>query len=192
MWPWEHAAVGYLLYSLGLRTLGRRPPSDDDAIVLLVGTQLPDLVDKPLSWGFEVFPSGYAMAHSVFVAVPAGLLALIVAARAGRRRVGVAFTVGYWSHLAADVLVLFRQGRSPSIERVLWPMAESAPYETDHGLRRGLVYLGDFVADLAAMDATSVLLLYVLLPLTTLAVWLFDSTPGLATITRALDAVRRA
>ena len=82
MWPWEHAAVGYLLLSLGSRASGRGPPSTPAVLALLFGTQLPDLVDKPLSWEFDLFPSGYAVGHSALVAVPVGLLVLAL----GRRR----------------------------------------------------------------------------------------------------------
>ncbi len=53
--------------------------------VLAFGAVLPDLVDKPLAWQFDLFETGYAVAHSAFVVVPA-LFVVYVLAR--RRRAG--------------------------------------------------------------------------------------------------------
>jgi len=189
MWPWEHLAVGYLLYSLGARALGRDPPSDGGVVALAVATQLPDLLDKPLSWGLGWFPSGYAVGHSAFVALPLGVAAVVVARRAARPDLGAAFAVGHWSHLAADVLSPLRGGDGPSVSRVLWPIAEVRPYGTDYGLRRGAVYVERFVAELSAMDLTAVVLLYLLVPLGTLALWALDGAPGARPVVRAVDGM---
>ncbi|MFC6964015.1 hypothetical protein ACFQL7_23110 [Halocatena marina] len=54
MWPWSHAAVGYLCYSIGTRLVGRRPTTGP-TVAVLFGALLPDLVDKPLSWVFGQF-----------------------------------------------------------------------------------------------------------------------------------------
>jgi len=190
MWPWEHAAVGYLLLSLGSRASGRSPPSTAVALALLLGTQLPDLVDKPLSWEFDLFPSGYAVGHSVFVAVPLGLLVLALARRTDRSSVGIALVVGYWSHLVADVFAPLRGGGGPMVSRMLWPVVVASPYQRDFGLGRGLVYLGRFLADLPSMDVTTVLVLYLILPLATLVLWVLDGSPGLSAVASAVRGVR--
>lgn len=191
MWPWEHAALGYLLFSLGLRLSGRNPPTDAAAFVLLFATLLPDLVDKPLSWGLGVFPTGYALAHSVFLALPVGLLVVVWGVHAGRHRLGIAFSVGYWSHLAADVLDPLRYGEPPAPRRVLWPAVTGAPYEQDLGLGRGLAYLGDFLVSLGSLDPITLVVVYLLLPLGTVALWVSDGVPGLALIIRAAGIVGR-
>lgn len=71
MWPWGHAAVGYLLYRVLGRTSGRTggdgPPSGPAVVALGVGTQFPDLVDKPLSWSFDLLPAGRTLAHSALI-----------------------------------------------------------------------------------------------------------------------------
>jgi hypothetical protein len=190
MWPWEHVATGYLLYSLGTRALGREPPSDGAVVALGVASLLPDLVDKPLSWGLGWFPSGYAVGHSAFVAVPVGLGALLVGYRLGRQRWSVGFVVGYWVHLLADVANPVRNGGAIRPGRVLWPVSEADPYETDRGLGRGLTYLEDFLAELATMPPTDVILLYLLLPAATVALWLLDGAPGVALLSRAVGGVR--
>lgn len=191
MWPWEHVAVGYLLYSLWLRALGREPPAERDTAVLVAATLLPDLVDKPLAWGAGLFPSGFAVAHSAFVAVPLGLAALALGRQYDRRRVGVAFLVGYWSHLLGDVLNPIRAGGRPVVVRVLWPVVETAPYDTDYGLGRGLVYLREFFATVPRADPLDILLLYVLVPAATIALWALDGAPGTAWLRRLIGAVGR-
>lgn len=188
MWPWEHAALGYLVYSLGLRALGREPPSDGGAFVLFFGTQLPDLVDKPLAWGLGVFPTGYALGHSAFVALPVGVALSIAAIRTDRVRLGAAFTVGYWSHLTGDVLNPIRYGDPPSVGRVLWPVVSGTPYEQDLGLSRGLVYLGEFLVSLQSIPLGTLFATYLVLPIFTVALWIADGYPGLAVLVRAANA----
>lgn len=189
MWPWGHAAVGYLLYSGSLRVLGREPPTDRGALTVLVATQLPDLVDKPLSWGLDVFPTGYALGHSVFVAVPVGATVLVLGVRSERRELAAAFVVGYWSHLVADVLDPLRRGEPPLVNRVLWPVVSDTPYEEELGLGRGLAYLEAFVRSASSMDPLSLLILYLLLPLAMGAAWVLDGAPGLPLFTRPARAV---
>jgi hypothetical protein len=191
MWPWEHAALGYLLYSLSLRALGRNRPSDIAVIALAVATQFPDLVDKPLSWGFGVFPTGYALGHSVFLAVPLGVGLLAWGVRDDRKQVAVAFVVGYWAHLVADVLDPLRYGATPLPGRVLWPVVAQAPYERDLGFGRGLAYLTEFLTTLGSMDPFSLVVVYLLLPIGTVAVWLWDGMPGLTPIVRVIVVAGR-
>jgi hypothetical protein len=190
MWPWEHAAIGYLLYSLGRRALGHDPPEDTATIVLAVATVLPDLVDKPLSWGLGLFPTGYAIAHSLFVAIPLGAAALALGRKYSKLSLGIAFTIGYWSHLLGDVLNPVRTGNSMDWSRILWPVVEAQPYETDRGLERGLRYLREFVGAIPTMNSLEILLL-VGLPAVTAAVWLLDGAPGVATFRRVFRAIRR-
>lgn len=185
MWPWEHAVLGYLVYSLGLRALDREPPSDRSAFVLFFGTQLPDLIDKPLSWGLGVFPTGYAFGHSVFIALPVGVALSVLAIRTERVQLGVAFTIGCWSHLAGDVLNPLRYGDPLNATRVLWPAVSSTPYEQDLGFGRGLVYLGEFLVSLQSISLGTLFTTYLLLPLVTVAVWIDDGYPGLAIFVRA-------
>lgn len=200
MWPWEHLAIGYVIYSLGRRALGRDPPTDGDLVAIVVATQLPDLVDKPLSWGLGWFPSGYAVGHSVVFGVLLSLLVVGATARAERGRGGtpganrgrlaVAFLVGYWSHLLGDVVSPLRSGDGVLVSRVLWPFSRAEPYAVDRGLGRGIVYFEGFVAELAAMDPLSALLLYGLVPLATVALWVLDGLPGTAIPARTVGWLR--
>ena len=186
--PWGHAAVGYVLYSLGCRAAGREPPSGAETLTLLFATQFPDFVDKPLSWELDLFTTGHAVAHSVFVALPLGVALLGVAINLGRRQLGVAFLVGYWSHLLADVMGPVQQGHAPDLNPVFWPIADPTGYETEYGLRRGLVYVGTYVDSLTSADPLTVVAAAAI-PLLALLVWLLDGAPGVAGARRYLRAV---
>ena len=50
--PWGHLAIGYLCLSLAIRARWRVPPQGPAVIAVAIGTQLPDLIDKPLAWTF--------------------------------------------------------------------------------------------------------------------------------------------
>ncbi|HET7325515.1 MAG TPA: metal-dependent hydrolase, partial [Halococcus sp.] len=104
MWPWGHLAVGYLLYSAFARRRFDRPPDDAAALCVAVGTQFPDIVDKPLAWTFHLLPSGRSFAHSLLTAA---IVCGVVGWYAHRREqphVATAFAVGYVSHLFTDAL----------------------------------------------------------------------------------------
>lgn len=191
MWPWEHAAFGYLLYSGALHAWRRSGPGGPAALVLLLSTQLPDVVDKPLSWLFGLFPSGFSFAHSVFVAVPTIAAVVIATQIRGRDELGIAFAVGYGSHLVGDVVGPIRAGSSIELSRVLWPIVTHPPYAHDYGLvGRTVVYLEAFAATLGSADPI-VLALYLVLPVAALLLWLGDGAPGVATVRGWLRPSRR-
>ncbi|WP_336023531.1 metal-dependent hydrolase [Halobellus salinisoli] len=182
MWPWEHAAVGYLAWSVLVHVLRRRPPTGVEAVVVVLASVLPDLVDKPLGWEFGVFSSGYGAAHSVFFAIPVAVGVTHLLDELGRREIGAAFAVGYLSHLPGDLFVGFvREGRLP-IERVLWPIRtveSSYPGGFSGTLREYLrAYAGELLeGDLgtAAVVGSGALAVCV-------AVWLYDGAPVLREI----------
>ncbi|MGM0398302.1 MAG: metal-dependent hydrolase [Halobacteriota archaeon] len=191
MWPWEHVAVAYLAYSLAVRAVAGTPPGGRDTIALVLASQGPDLIDKPLSWGLGVFPTGYAVGHSVLVAGPIGAGVLALGYWKGRLRVASAVVLGYWSHLAADVLSPLRNGDALGFSRVLWPLVTFEGYGTDLGLARGLTYFLDLVASFGSMDATTIVVRYLGLPTAVLVLWIVDGTPGIRLLKRSSLAVLR-
>jgi membrane-bound metal-dependent hydrolase YbcI (DUF457 family) len=176
MWPWGHAAFGYLLYRLGPSATGRRP-TGPAVLALGVGTQFPDLVDKPLAWSLAVLPSGRSLAHSVLVAAVVIAAVAYVTRSSGRRRAGRAFAVGYLSHLLGDALVPLVELDAAFLTFLVWPLLPPPPYESDSGF-------AEHVASLSLTTTTAVGLLLTALALT---VWAHDGYPGLATLD---DAVR--
>lgn len=132
MWPWGHAAFGYLAFYLGRRSRGRPwPPTDVDAVVLFFGTQFPDIVDKPLAWTFGVLPSGRSLAHSALVAAFVVGVVLLVARREGHSSTGWAFAVGYFSHLLGDALDPLLEWNVEFLSFLAWPLLPPPPYEGD-------------------------------------------------------------
>jgi hypothetical protein len=138
-----------------------------------------------------MFPTGYALGHSIFVAVPIGLVILAVSRHTDRMPFAIAGVVGYWSHLLADVLDPLRYAAPPAPGRVLWPFVAHTPYEQDLGLGRGLAYLENFLASLQSMDPVTVVVLYLLIPLGTVILWIYDGGPGLAALVRVVQSHRR-
>lgn len=133
MWPWEHAVVGYLAYSMLCRLLFRESPGGLEAVAVVLASVGPDLIDKPLTWGLGFLESGYAVGHSVFFAVPLAVVAGTLARAAGRPRAGIAVGVGYFLHLPADVLYHYATGSPTRWELMLWPVRTTPP-EGQYGL----------------------------------------------------------
>ncbi|MFB6150496.1 MAG: metal-dependent hydrolase [Haloarculaceae archaeon] len=180
MWPWEHLAVGFLLYWVLVRLRADRSRvGDGAAVAVAVGTQFPDLVDKPMAWVFGVFPSGVSVAHSVFVATALSVTAVAVARARGSADVGTAFAVGYLSHLPADLLYPVLIGEPPLFRAFVWPLATA-----EGPVRRGLLenfshYFFRFVEFLFTARGALYLAAEALLLLTALLAWAHDGYPGL-------------
>jgi hypothetical protein len=177
MWPWEHLASGYLVYSLAKRVLGRDQPTGVESLALIFGTQFPDLVDKPLGWGTTLLPSGISLAHSLLCAVPLSVAGVLLARRAGSGRIGWAFVVGYLVHLPGDVVYPMALGGQPRLAFLLWPLIET-PASSPVSIG-GYVWelLAQFV-DLLGTPAGKVYLALELLLLGgALLVWIDDGHP---------------
>lgn len=179
MWPWEHLAVGYIAISVALGLSGRRV-DDQVALLVLFGSQFPDLVDKPLAWSLEVLPSGTSLAHSVFVAIPLTAAVVLVAHRRGSIHFGVAFGLAYLLHLPSDALYeTLTVGGPPSFDIILWPLVPKPPGGDTAGLfSKTLYYLDRYKTFLTQPQAVRYLVLELLLLVSALALWIRDGRPG--------------
>lgn len=174
MWPWDHAAVGYLLLSAATRLGWRRPPPRRVGVAAVLAALLPDLVDKPLSWGLALLPSGRSLGHSLLVAVPLVVLVGAVAVAANRRDFGLAFTLGYLSHLAGDVAYPLVVKGELRLGFLFWPLVAA----DRTGAGAGLPYLADLVAAFVGFLLSPAGVVYAAADLAllggALAVWLVD------------------
>jgi len=172
MWPWGHAAVGYLVCSLWVRSRYGYGPTAGVVLPLAIGTQFPDLIDKPFAWTFGVLPSGRAGAHSLLVALP--LLAVLrwyFDGDAGRRA-WTGFALGYLSHLATDGVYALIEGEFSGLTYLFWPVLSLPPYEESTGI------IGHFLA----ADLTPYLLAELLLFAAATLLWAIDGAPGLRAV----------
>ncbi|MFP9190826.1 metal-dependent hydrolase [Natronosalvus vescus] len=128
MWPLGHAAIAYLLYTFWMRSRTNQPPTAIPVAFLLLGSQFPDLVDKPLAWYLGVLPTGRTLAHSLLVLVPLCLLVAAFTARYDRPEYGTAFGLGALSHVLVDALPVLWGGTEPN--HLLWPLLSVEPYES--------------------------------------------------------------
>jgi hypothetical protein len=180
MFPWEHLAVGYVFYSVGVRVLDARPPDWVAAAAVLLGSQFPDLVDKPASWLFDVFPTGVSVAHSVFVAVPVAVAVAVFARQLGRTDAGLAFGTSYLLHLPADALYgAILRGRPSEFSVFLWPVDSKETHAPGGFLVNVEHYLSRYPEFFTNADALRFLGFELLLLGLALALWVLDGTPGL-------------
>ncbi|MEY7850994.1 metal-dependent hydrolase [Natrarchaeobius sp. A-rgal3] len=177
MWPWEHLAVAYLLYSLMAHSVLGRSPTAAETIAVAVGSQLPDLIDKPLAWTFGITETGYAVGHSIFVAPIVCLAVFAVSVRYDRDPVAAAFSFAYLSHLVTDVLNPIRMGRDPELRVVLWPVA--SPPAGDHGgfLDHFALYLVRHVNHILSGGLSAEVVFQLGIGLAVVGLWLADGAP---------------
>jgi len=190
MWPWEHLCFGYLLYSLVARGTGREQPSERDTAALAVATQLPDLIDKPLAWTVAVLPSGISLAHSLAFAVPCCLLAWGLARRRSAPALGVAFAVGYGSHLAGDSLYpLFTSGEAATAF-LFWPFVARPPIEDTAFLSEVSQLFASFQTFLATPRGQVYLLAEATVLGLVVVLWVRDGRPGTGLLAVPREFVR--
>lgn len=133
MWPWGHLAVAYLSYALYARRRNGRPPRTLPVAALAVGSQAPDLLDKPLAWTFGVLPGGRTLAHSLLFAALLIPAVYALALRTDRVEAGRAFVTGHLSHLVTDVPpAAVAAGDLSQAGYFLWPLVD-APEEVPVG-----------------------------------------------------------
>lgn len=174
MWPWGHLAAGYLLYSIGYRIHSGRPPDGFAAIALAVGTQFPDLVDKPLAWTFGVLPNGRSLTHSLLVAALIITVLEVVLRRRNDGSIASAFGVGYVSHLLGDALQPALAGEYNAMGFLVWPFGPQIVYSTEPS----------FSAHIGELALTPSLVFELALGGLVFLLWLYDGAPGIGVVKR--------
>ena len=169
MWPWGHAALGYLLYSVFVRLRTREPPTGVGVVALLVGTQAPDLIDKPLAWYLHVLEYGRSLAHSVFTGGVILLTVVLFLRHRGHRAAATAFAIGYLSHLVGDSYTFVLAGDWEYLAFLVWPLLPIPGVEYE---------LEGVLAHLARLDAAAIYSEGVLLAGGVFVLWLLQGAPG--------------
>ncbi|WP_137290262.1 metal-dependent hydrolase [Natronorubrum halophilum] len=180
MWPWEHAIVGYLVYSLFCHTVYRDSPSGLEAFAVVFASVLPDIIDKPLAWEYGFFDTGYAVGHSIFFAVPLTIAVGLIARSTSRPRAGIAFGLGYLLHLPGDVVDGYLRGGVYQPELMLWPVETVGEIPSHGGFTdQFLQYFGRYWGELIAGNLSTYLRLQVGLAAFVALLWLYDGAPVL-------------
>ncbi|ELY76275.1 hypothetical protein C488_08377 [Natrinema pellirubrum DSM 15624] len=109
---------------------------------MAIGSQFPDLLDKPLAY-YGVLASGRSVAHSLLVATLVASLVTWGAHVLHRRRPAhhwverlapvtpAAFSIGYLSHLVGDSLEPLLAGASTDVTYLGWPLLAAPRYAGD-------------------------------------------------------------
>ena len=180
MWPIGHVAVAYICYRSSTRVRFEASPATGPALVLVIASQFPDLVDKPLAWYAGALPTGRTLAHSLVFLVPLSIVLYLLARRYDRGEYGIAFGIGAISHALVDAVpVLWNPDAEAAF--LLWPLLPVAPYDNGAPTLAGL--LGDSLTD------PYFHLEFVLLAIA-LVLWRRDGYPGLEPIRAVFDRGR--
>lgn len=200
MWPWEHVLFAYLVYSLYVHLREGEAPAGPPTVALVVGSLLPDAIDKPLAWEFGVMSSGYTIGHSVFVAIPLVTLVWALARYRNRDSLGTAFGLGYFLHLIGDVIPISIRRGELYYDHLLWPVVRSPGPELHGTLRDGIGYhFQRYAADLMSLDPSLMVAIQLAIGAGGFLLWAVDGFPGVNTVVhtgqrmfrRLLDGPRR-
>lgn len=178
MWPWDHLAVGYVAYSLLRRLAGRSSPAATAVGFVVVGSQLPDLIDKPLGWYVGVLPSGTSLAHSLVFALPLCLAVVAWRARRGAVGEGVGFSVAYLLHLPADAYYPMLLGKEAKAHILLWPILQGQPSPPVDVVDHVATLIRSFADAVFAPGGVYLVAIELGLLACAAAVWVADGTPG--------------
>lgn len=171
MWPWGHLGIAYLLYNLYTHRRFDRPPRALPVLALAIGSQFPDLLDKPLAWNFNVLPGGRTLSHSLLFVIGLTVVVYALANRFGGLETATAFVIGHVAHLCTDIPPAVFGGEVSGLAYLLWPFVEQPSEEPVAGLLDAILTyyaVGPYeLVQFALFTFAAV-------------VWYYDGKPGLA------------
>ncbi|ELZ44903.1 hypothetical protein C464_12865 [Halorubrum coriense DSM 10284] len=133
MLPLGHLAFAYLWYVPYAAVRTRRLPAQLALVPLAIGSQFPDMIDKPLAY-LGILPYGRSLAHSVFAFALCSLTLWWVGHQLRdrwqadsriewvRRVTPAAFVLGYASHLIGDSYRFLLAGEFWSARFLVYPL----------------------------------------------------------------------
>lgn len=95
--------------------------------IVFVGSQFPDLIDKPLAYMFHLIPTGRVFAHSLPIAIPIWIVVFAYGWWTDRIRLSAAFVVAYLSHLLGDNYQALLPSDLHIPSDLLWPFRPPIP-----------------------------------------------------------------
>ena len=131
--PLGHLTFAYLCYAVYAAVGTHRLPAQLALVPLAIGSQFPDLIDKPLAY-LGVLTYGRSLAHSIFSFVICSLAVWWIAHRIRGRwatetlpeRLRIvtpaAFALGYGSHLLGDTYQFFLAGDLWAARFLVYPL----------------------------------------------------------------------
>lgn len=138
MWPWGHAAVGYLTFIVLLAVRRRRGPTKLEIVAVLFGTQFPDLVDKTFAWIVPLLPSGRSLGHSLLTWATVLMVAAALRSRADRLTNDATllsgFAIGYLLAIVTDLPTAVLVGDFSQATFLFWPITPAPTYGTEPSL----------------------------------------------------------
>ncbi|MCG1007666.1 metal-dependent hydrolase [Halorubrum lacusprofundi] len=133
MLPLGHLAFAYLWYAIYAAVGTHRLPARLALVPLAIGSQFPDLIDKPLAY-LGVLTYGRSLAHSVFAFAICSLAIWLITIRLRGRwtaetlpeRLRIvtpgAFAIGYASHLLGDTYQFLIAGDLWAARFLVYPL----------------------------------------------------------------------
>ncbi|ELY67283.1 membrane-bound metal-dependent hydrolase [Natrinema versiforme JCM 10478] len=146
------------------------------ALAVALGSQFPDLIDKPLAWELGLLASGRSLAHSIAFTL---LLIPIVSALAGptgHRESAPAFVIGHVTHLVTDLPRMTIAGDFSGTTYLFWPFLGPPAYDEPSGI---LVAFSGY--SISAYSSVQFALLAA-----AIIVWYRDGLPGLKVAWRSV------
>lgn len=171
MQPIVHLVVGYLCYAGYTRVRYETRPRGEPTAVAVSAAALPDLIDQPL-WLMGITPVGRTFAHSLIGGVLIVGVITLLTRQQGRPDLGVAFAIGYVSHIVADIPWHVLAGDYHELGFLLWPVTEMPVYS-------GVKVIGT----VGGIEVTTLWFEMVIFVLGVL-VWWSDGYPGLDVVLR--------
>lgn len=177
MWPWGHLGIAYLLYSFYSHKRLRRTPRLEPVLAVVIGSQFADLIDKPLAWWLNIFPTGRDFGHSLLFVIIVVLVIYITASVYNRVEAATAFIIAYLSHLFVDLPRRAFLGHPFGTEFLFWPILSHDTFQYSDRL-----FEPPAVIELVVTPFTDPFLFFILniiLFLFSLGVWYIDGCPGI-------------
>lgn len=122
MRPLEHFIVAALPVTAGVLLITRQRPSSTIIGATFVGSQFPDLIDKPLAFYTGLIPTGRVFMHSLPIAIPFLCVVGAYGWQTNHRAPALAFVFAHLSHIIADTYqTVLNTPLTPSPD-LFWPL----------------------------------------------------------------------